>query len=298
VPSGGKYIGVFLPVDTLEVVDVQNPFLPVSRGSIETLESSRRIGVAGSLASVVGEQGLQVVDVAETAAPVARGILDTSWTVPTGIQAADNWVYMINEDGHVQIVDASDATSPVVGYVHGTLQASGLFATRSRLYVTGVEGLAVLDTSDPGAPVLLGSDPAGGSDVHVVRDLAFVTSGGLRILDASDPAQPDLVGTYASARPLDSLYVANGLACLYPRGLGSSSESVVEIVDVSIPSSPTLVATARVPNPDSLAAPYIGGVYIEGNLIYIAAGDDGLWIMEYTAPRLAVARARPVWQQY
>ena len=102
-------------------------------------------------------------------------------------------------------------------------------------------GLAVVDVSEPGAPLSVGAlDPRGDArDLAVSGSYAFVADweGGLRVINIADPAAPALLGsvdtgwrTWAVAASGSTAYVA---------GLGMD----LQVVDASNPALPTVVGS-------------------------------------------------------
>ena len=65
----------------------------------------------------------------------------------------------------------------------------------------GSDGLAIVDVSDPGSPVLVGSvdTPGTAVSVSVSGNIACVAdwTGGLQIIDVSNPAFPSIIGNAA-----------------------------------------------------------------------------------------------------
>jgi len=95
----------------------------------------------------------------------------------------------------------------------------------------------------------------------------------LEILDVSDPTSPTRVTLYHDVSCVDMfladhrLYVASGWAWL-------------EIFDVSTPSAPMLLYRYAVGGGNTAAS----GVWVVGNLAYVARGDRGLLVLDVTNP--------------
>lgn len=79
--------------------------------------------------------------------------------------------------------------------------ARDVVVTGNTAYVADqVDGLQVIDISDPANPALLGSFNTSGFalGIAVAGNLVYIadSSSGLQIIDVSDPTTPSLVGTY------------------------------------------------------------------------------------------------------
>jgi len=153
----------------------------------------------------------------------------------------------------------------------------------------GIQGLGIVDASDVTDPALAAAsyqyyDTYNARSVFVRDTIAYVAdySGGLRLIDISDifvttpVASASLVQT-GSYEPGSSLYVrdvvvSDGYAYI------AVSYTGVQIVDISNPSTPTLVATVS----NAGAAAY--GIDKLGNYVYLADGADGLRIINVSNP--------------
>jgi len=152
------------------------------------------------------------------------------------------------------------------------------------------DGLVILNVSSPGQQVGNYSTgiaeeeiPPYATSVTVAGDLAFVTDAftGLHIVNISKPTQPLWVGTYFTHEFEHSQRVKivgtrafvvyqSSLILLF-RGL--------RILDISVPSDPVLIWEYQVT---------LDGwdVAIEGDFVYLAAGTDGLVIINIANPDL------------
>ncbi|MFO7889679.1 MAG: FlgD immunoglobulin-like domain containing protein [bacterium] len=162
-------------------------------------------------------------------------------------------------------------------------------ADSTYLFVAGgTQGLGIVDASDVTDPALAGAsyqyfDTYNARSVFVRDTIAYVAdySGGLRLVDISDIfvtslASASLVET-GRYEPGSSLYVrdvvvSDGYAYI------AVSYTGVQIIDISNPNAPTLVATC---NNDGEAA---FGIDKLGNYVYLADGADGLRIIDVSNP--------------
>lgn len=151
-----------------------------------------------------------------------------------------------------------------------------------KLYVTGNSALTIYDVSDPTAPTLLGS--LGGftfiGPLYVVGNTAYIgwTSGGagqFSVVDVTTPSAPTLSGTVAfgSGEALNFIEVIGVRAFVnFQSGIpGPTSVGDINVVDVSVPATPTIVGSNTT----------YGGNLLGGNIasrsasthLYKAGGD-------------------------
>jgi len=144
---------------------------------------------------------------------------------------------------------------------------------------SGPEGLHIVDVSNPGLPLIVGTANTVGSAimVDVAGDYAYVADGDidLAVVDISNPTAPAVVGSVlipASAFDVDAegdyVFVAE---CFVP------GNSALTVVDVSDPTSPAIVASTDFP----------GEAYriqVRRNLAYVVGGDDDLQIFNVSDP--------------
>ena len=104
----------------------------------------------------------------------------------------------------------------------------------------------------------------GGHFAYVATDL------GLVVLDLNDPLKP----TVASTVPINDMRAS----ALQFRYLFVTSKEGLQVVDVTQPEKATLVDSARVPLTDAK------GIYLARTYAYIAAGKDGLVIIDIERP--------------
>ncbi|MBZ0269496.1 T9SS type A sorting domain-containing protein, partial [bacterium] len=138
----------------------------------------------------------------------------------------------------------------------------------------GIDGLVILDITDPANPVLLGTyDTAGVTQSVVVSgDYAFVADAdpGMLVIDISDPTSPGLLGTYNPPGSVTDVAVAGDVAFV-------ATLSMLRVVDIGDPTNPTEIGAF---NPAGFAF----GVFVAGNHAFLAEGSDGLEILDISNP--------------
>ena len=243
------------------------------------------VSVHGDRAYVGDGRTLRVVDIADPAAPAVTG----SVTLPEniyGIDATGVVAYAAIDFGGLATVDMSDPAAPrLLATFRTPGQALSIGVAGTTAAVTNrLSGLELIDVSDPAAPAARGSYFAEGYaiDVAVVGARAYVidTPGGLSIVDLTQTGD-ELAARGTLATRERSAAVAVGtlrrdgaettLAALM------SSESTLELVDVSDPTAPTPLGTYRDPGRPGtggyIAAAATGGlvhVELEGPLAFLS----------------------------
>jgi hypothetical protein len=164
-------------------------------------------------------------------------------------------------------------------------------------------GLLVIDVSDPGAPLLVGSvATTAATDVDVNGSYAYVAdgAGGLRVVDISVPQSPQIVGTYGWPNAMaTSVSVAGGPAggtpYLYAFVLNTydTASNGVRIVNVTSPASPALVTTysdssnyqlTDVEAIYSASAPYYSYFFMPARVVSGTYPNSGILMEKYIAP--------------
>jgi len=258
----------------LSVVDIRNPAAPVKVAEIGYYEESFHtvMGTESRLytSSAMDGQVFSAFDLSDPVAPTRQSLL----VHYSPLARQGDRVYATIE-GDLVVLDVTDATTPVelgrLGFGYDAPMSAA--ACGRYLYaVTPGRGLLVIDASDPAHMAVVGELPlppyggvaaAAGSLVCIIHDVPQV-----RLIDVSDPWRPVEVW---SADAIASGAVFGGSYLYLDRGswwTGYRDVSVVGLTAFSGVGLPDLEAG----NPSSLA--------ISGNLLYHAAGDDGLRIYE------------------
>ena len=138
-----------------------------------------------------------------------------SWTVAQ--PAADDYrlrVSYLDGPGRTVASDESDGAfavaPPVTDSRDGDLAVVGKYA----YIAAGVDGLRIVDVSDPQAPVEVGGcdTPGSAKDVSVCGSHAYVADGdgGLQVVDVSDPVHPAIVASRRLPGPAHRLSFSAG----------------------------------------------------------------------------------------
>ncbi|MBI5376321.1 MAG: hypothetical protein HZA77_12875 [Candidatus Schekmanbacteria bacterium] len=150
------------------------------------------------------------------------------------------------------------------------IKVSGNYA-----YASTVNGLKILDISEPSSPVLTGAyvTSTAVAKIDVADGKAYLASDseGIFIIDVTNPTSPSLLGTYGSSGEFQKLYISGDI--LYV----ADNDNGLLIIDVSNPSAPTLEGSYE-------ETDYVFDVYVSGTTAFLAAFSDGLLIIDVTNP--------------
>ncbi len=302
----------------LHVIDMADPRAPIRVGSIPA-EAERGMLVPGSDISTVASPdgrtyalvadiaGIGVVDVTDPRAPALVDGIDLAlspWYV-TVFERDGGRAHALAGDGdRMLMLDVTYPYAPVpVGDItEGFVTRGGtVFAPEGgrilALVGSGYHTVLVADLTDPRAPKVLGLIPAEndrpgdvvatGSPDGRAYGMWIGASGGVLAADITEP--------HAAASPVisDDLGLAPGstMELFRPHDgrtyMMAGSGDTIRIIDVTYPSGPVHVGGIR----DNLGGfYYLGGVrdisvvYSGGRILALAAGGDGVQVIDITDP--------------
>ena len=302
----------------LVVVDITN-----KNGELHLLktlsgEDVRDVAIQGTYAYLADyDTGLSIVDITH---PITATLVKTM-DIPDGlvihpqaVSVSGEYAYLSDGDQGFSVVNIFDKNIPtliqqvslsggmdvrnvaVINYNHQIAQISGQDPynpdpndpnTKTYAYVAnGSKGLRVLDVTNPEQqiPVQINLDssistlPGIAMDVAIFRDRAYLAYDGIGvyILDTTDPANPKLVGL------LNTQEAGNRAVGLYSEGsivYLAASEYGLVIIDASNTANPVIVGQYNAPDT-------VFNLAVQGNFIYTADGQNGLWIFNISNPKL------------
>jgi len=235
----------------------------------------------GDLLYVAAGDKLVILDVggparASLTGPREVGVL----AVPTSVRdvtVAGDYAYVAARTGGLLVVDVADPAHPtLVATTTGILDAMAVAVAGDYAYVADRNPyLRIVDVSDPLSPTVVGSYRPGVSgwyiaDVTVSGTVAYAGySTQLFIVDVTTPTQPVEIGRYATRA--NDIVVVGTTAFVVAGGDGFRQ------IDVSEPTTPTLVGTYDTPSSASASA-------ISGTVAYVADGATGLLSIDITEP--------------
>ncbi|MBK7047372.1 MAG: hypothetical protein IPH48_12875 [bacterium] len=314
------YAYVALTAAGLLIADVSDPAAPVVVGSTATFHWAMDVALAGSFAIVADDgPGVTIVDIADPLHPAVVANLEpphrTNSVVTAGELALATTTY------GVQVLDLGDPETPLwVGGRASTPNYSydaQFFGNR----VVSLEAGLVLRVFDfaPPDPGMAGRFALEGplQDIELDGPYGYaVTSspGILQVLDLSDPDQPVVLAQVPVGDQTFEMDLDGDLIGVAFQNAGG--QAGVRFVDVSVPTSPTVVGTFSGPADEVVmeagyaylpgttgtriidlsvpsapafvgTVPTMGHVAVVGALAYVA-GPTGLRVWDVSTPSLPV----------
>lgn len=258
------------------MIDITNPAAPARVGSHDTAGYAFSLNVLEDRVFVADADAGVVVLGFDPENPTTFQVLGSYATTGAAYSAAlvGELTYIADRSAGLEIVNLSDPANPVR---QGGVATSGYSWTVAltgdiALVADDDNGLRIIDVANPASPGEISSHDAGDVvyGVTVSGNLAYVaaSAAGLKILDISSPAAPVAVGGIATLSPATSVTLTGDLALV-------SSGTGLEIINVSTPASPSRIFSFEFGAEETV---------ITGNLALVAAGFDGLQILDLTNP--------------
>jgi len=269
----GDYLFVAASDSTVYILNVSDPTSPLLVGAADFPTWIENVQVRGNYAYLADwDWGLVVVDISDISQPRIVSSLRLAWALDVAI-TPDGYAYVSDVNEGVAIIDVSDPEHPrYVRHYTTPGQVDDLLLDGDVLYVDESSmGVMVLDVSDRENPSLLATATASVREFFKRDTLLFVAdAGGLRVFNVSDPATISEVGYYSGAPYSSDVVVAGDYAYL-------ANYYDLQIIDVSDPTSPTLVRVDTVGN-------YVYHVALQDSFLYVSAADSGLKVFDVSDP--------------
>ena len=246
VRTSGTVAYAAIDFSGLGILDVSDPAAPAPLGSYQTAGQALSVDVSGTTAVVANRlSGLEVIDASDPTAPVSFGSYFTEGYA-IDVKAVGSYAYVVDRPGGLSIIDLSQSSES------GELDAAGMASSAERPATTAAV------SRDPNAP---------GATLAAI----VTTDTLLELFDVSDPSNPVAVTSYRHPdRP------ATGIAIAAPRVRFDGSLAfiadinppfLVQVVDLSAPARPALVATYAPSGPPA-------DVSASGSLVLVAVGNN------------------------
>lgn len=260
----------------LQVINIEDKGSHELHSGVDTSGKAIDVDIVGSFVYVADyNAGLKIIDIADSVNPIQVGSEDTPGYA-VDIEVSQGHAFIADWTSGLQVVDISQPSNPVLVGDLGTPMANGIAVSGDFAYVADYfSGLIVVDVSTPTDPIALGSieTPGASNGVVVSGDLLFVSNGyvgHLLIFDISTPDGPILVGSQGLSGEPNAVSVSGEYAYIANRTIG------VQVVNVSEPSNPILVASVETPD--------ASGIDVFGDYAYLADGYIGLHVIDITNP--------------
>ena len=249
------------------------------------------LDVADGLAAWVSQDTvLYAISVSDPSAPWIMGAVDAPEQASAAFQD-DEYLYAGGSAG-LNILRAADPFGEPVGTLRSRIWPSTIVAEGDYAYLTKGADLLVFDLSDPSEPTEAARMKLTGNysvNVQVQAGYAYipVTLGGLNIVDVTDPRNPSQVAII----PFESHTVAFKIRGSYgymarvvsvrPTERWYEASSILEVLDLSVPHSPTTVGSVMIPT-------MIEDLDLVGDFAYVTGasitGPDMLTVIDISSP--------------
>jgi len=216
---------------------------------------------------------------------------------------AGDTAYIVQQDNsnELRVVDWSDPAQPVELLLQAEGEDAGLpkigidlphvnlprrvwAAGGDQLYISSSKGLALIDVSNPQAPVVAayreGFNTLYGMAPHPVQDLLYlaVETGGVAVADITSPDTLSVVVHEGSSVDVKTYDVAVGHNTLFLVGADLS----LFAYDITVPSSPEFIGDLEgIADPTSLAQTRVA---VQGDLAVLASNRDGYRLVDVSDP--------------
>lgn len=267
----------------LLVLDVSNPLTPTLVSLYEGIRSDPWVvKSAGNFAYVGGAYGLDIVDLTTPMTPT----LSSSYPFEAlDLQIIDSRAYLAGGSAGMQILDVSSPANPTpLGSYELLGSVTDIEVQLSYIYTTGgIRELTILDGTDPTSPLALTSPitPGHGRDLKVIEDLAYINryNYGFDIFDVTDPTSPTLLSRYNPSHGSYTAMTVEGDYAYIGELLGGDLATGINILNISNPANPQYLGRAT-----NISGSGPQAMKVAGNLIYTAAGNGGLVIVDAGNP--------------
>ena len=274
--GGGRRLRVEFPYvyfadgyDGLRVLDISNPALPISGGSVGFADEAMDVRVTDGLAYLAAwGDGLQIVDVSSPMTPVSIG---SHAGHAQGMQVADGIVYMASHHYGIILYDATDPENPVeLGTQMTSGFGMGIDLRDTIAYMADFANFTTFSISNTSQPYILASVPSGATafDVELKWPYAYLAVGdsGLSVYDVNSSI-PQLVGR------LDTPGIAAGIDVDGNR-CAISFISGIELMDISSPTLPVRLGRYE------LGGSVLAAAALDNSTLAVAHGSGGLRVLK------------------
>lgn len=200
---------------------------------------------------------------------------------PISVSLSGNRAYTITP-GTLRVIDVTTPAAPSM--IRTWLTAipanlASLVLVGNHAYVGSSEGLTTIDVTTPLTPTLARLTPLvdGGTGVGIVdrneRMALYLSYYAMHVVDLDAPTAPVELGRLTSSTVLLGGVMSGTLAYL------AAGEGGLKIVDLAVPTTPTLLSTITL-NPLASA----GDVAVVGTRAYVAYGTEGMWVVDVSNP--------------
>ena len=244
-------------ISAYNIFDPSNPTLISTIDLDANTSSIYDIKIAGHYLYTVSRYGqrLQVVDISNPAAMSIVGQTSNNvFSIPVSIELNGNYAYVACEaPASVKVFDISNPANPSsMGSVDLNNGAITARLKGNYLYVTTYTGLQVVDISNPSSPAVVSSLSLGVANyymttVNYVNNYLYVgvtnfsNDSYIKIYDISTPSSPSFQNNFSLGSSILTKINSSG-NLLYCAQQTSNAVGAATVIDVTTPTSPTIIA--------------------------------------------------------
>lgn len=249
------------------VVNVTDPAAPSVSATLSLNGTPQNLALFGNYAFVASDsnaQELQIINIASPTAPVFVGSFDSIGNQnASGIVVSGNTAFLSRKNGPDMELLTIDITTPAVPTLIGSLElganANDITISGNYAFISSDDNnqeLKVINISNLVAPTLIGSlNLAGNVDAEsvVIAGSTILLGQGslLYVVDITTPVSPLLLGSVSAGATIGDIALALGGSNSYVYLATSNTSNEFRVVDISIPSTPTIHGSFNVPGTSS-----------------------------------------------
>jgi hypothetical protein len=269
----------------LRIINIANSSNPVVVGTCSTGSNFLKVDISNNMA-YIGYRlnttcGLLIIDVSDPFHPITIG--EYNRDIYIGDMAVDgDFAYLLTLVPGLHILNITDPANPFPIGTCSFYGGHGLCLSGNYAYVgiSSVCGFKIIDVSQPSSPIVIGEYVQAGEIQHisVSGDYAFIfntTSGYFSLLEKisiSNPTSPVRKARSVFPSWTNDVWISGIYAYL-------ATENGLKVVDISVPTSPSLIASEN-----RTYFVHTNDICISDLYAYLAADRDGVRIMNIANP--------------
>lgn len=275
--AGNYFYAIDVEGDIRVVKNVQYPEDLSAVGSFDVPGRATAIATANRYLYVADdiEKRMWIVDVSQSERLYEIASLVTPWEI-VDLIAKDHFVYAIDREGGLHLIDVSDPIAPI---------ERGVYRSSDTIYdadidrdlvflATNIGGLRLIEISDPDAPKEVGRFATRGpaQAVRVDGKIAYVVGpAGLQIVDVNLPESP--VEVAFSAEAAGATILEKESSHLFLAG----PDTAVRVFNVNSPAATSLVREYSAPRS-------ITQLSVVTGYVFLVLDDAKLWVLDLLNP--------------
>ena len=287
IATSGTYAFVAAGSAGFKVYNIATPASPVLSASIDSLAYCESVVISGQYAFVAAGSKSHIVDITNPAVPVAVSAFAAYGGYHQYINVRSGYAYVCNYDAGLAIVNVTNPASPVnvMAIPTGGRTARIVFDGNYGYVAVGDTGMVIYNVVNPAAPVFTtkiktigraaslyyGAVTIAGTPTGHIFVSNRLPVPGISAINVSTPATP------VTAAFLEAFAAPTGIAYspFYANGkvYVAYGTAGLRIIDVSSPSSPSLLSTLALSGEAR-------GIAVRGNYAYVIARDSGVHVID------------------